>query len=259
MLTLYDSPFSPFARKVRLAMDHKGLEAHTVDGLSKQAHADLKSVNGRIEVPVLVDGSLTIVNSADIIAYLDHRYPDKPVLPADPAARVRARAWERAADATVDPILVNISYWLWAHRPDTMPDGLLDAARQDLETVYQALEEELGADDFLCGALSVADLALFPHLTATDFLDVAIDPSRFPKVTDWLKRLRDTAIGKADLERARAYLSALDSHDVERTKLFWRGDRIEWLLARGFHAWFANEMEEDRVMWPGLGLPPSVS
>jgi len=47
------------------------------------------------------------------------------VYPEDPAARVHARAWERVADTFVDPILVDISYWKWAERPDKMPDGEL--------------------------------------------------------------------------------------------------------------------------------------
>jgi len=27
------------------------------------------------------------------------------------------------------------------------------------------------------------------------------------------------------------------------------------MLARGFHAWFFNEINEDRVAWPGPALP----
>jgi hypothetical protein len=34
------------------------------------------------------------------------------------------------------------------------------------------------------------------------------------------------------------------------------GDRIEWLLARGFHRWFMNEIEGGRVIWPGLVASP---
>ena len=42
---------------------------------------------------------------------------------------------------------------------------------------------------------------------------------------------------------------------IERRRIFWRGDRIEWLLARGFHPWFFKEIAEDRVLWPGPALP----
>ena len=75
MIKLYDSAFSPFARKVRMVLEYKGLNYEAVDGLLKSNHAALKAVNGRIEVPALVDGDIVVVNSADIVAYLDNRYP----------------------------------------------------------------------------------------------------------------------------------------------------------------------------------------
>src|SRR5262245_31987315 len=106
MLRLYDSAFSPFARKVRMTLEYKGLDYEAVDGLLKSNHEALKAVNERVEVPALVDGDLVVVNSADIVAYLDYRYPAKRMYPNDPAARVHARAWERVADTFVDPILV---------------------------------------------------------------------------------------------------------------------------------------------------------
>src|SRR5215470_10177107 len=57
-----------------------------------------------------------------------------------------------------------LSDWKWAERQDKMPQGLLDAARADLRAVYAALEHELADRDFISGTLSVADIALFPHL-----------------------------------------------------------------------------------------------
>jgi hypothetical protein len=29
------------------------------------------------------------------------------------------------------------------------------------------------------------------------------------------------------------------------------------VLARGFHRWFVGEIEADRVLWPGLAIPPA--
>lgn len=72
-------------------------------------------------MPALVDGDIVVVNSPDIVAYLEHRYPQVPVYPEAPAARVHARAWERLSDTFVDPIFVDVSYWKWAERPDQMP------------------------------------------------------------------------------------------------------------------------------------------
>lgn len=255
-ITLYDNAFSPFARKVRLVLDHKGIAYDVVDGLRPGNRAALEKVNGRIEVPVLVHDGVAVANSSDIVAYLERAFPDKPVYPAATSDWVRARAWERCSDTVVDAILVDISYWVWAARADAMPSGLLDAARKDMDRIYAALERELTGRQFVCGALSIADLALFPQITGTKLLDVAIDGARFPSLLGWYKRMRELEPCKADLERMKAYLAQGPAGiDVERHKIFWRGDRLEWMLARGYHEWLHREIVEGRVLWPGLAIP----
>ena len=255
MMKLYDSAFSPFARKVRMTLEHKELSYEAVDGLLRSNHEMLKAVNGRVEVPVLVDDDIVIVNSADIVAHLDYRYPTKCVYPNDPAARVHARAWERIADTFVDPILVDISYWKWAERPDKMPDGLLEAARADLHIVYDALNKELAERQFVSGSLSIADIALFPHVASARAMEVEFSARDHPNVGRWFKEMRGLPICAADLKRARNYVVTMKDRDIEKQRIFWRGDRIEWMLARGFHAWFFKEIEENRVAWPGPALP----
>ena len=91
MLTLFSNGFSPFARKVAMALEYKGLKFETVDGLTHANRERLLAVNPRAEVPVLVDGDITVVNSSDILAYLDLAHPDRPIHPADLKARVAAR------------------------------------------------------------------------------------------------------------------------------------------------------------------------
>jgi glutathione S-transferase len=255
-MKLYDNAFSPFARKVRLVLDHKGLEADIVDGLAKSGRDALEVVNGRVEVPVLLHDDLVITNSSDIVAYLERTFPDRPVYPRTTAGWVHARAWERCSDSVVDPIMIDISYWTWAERPDAMPAGLLDAARADLAQIYAALERDLAGRDFICGDLSIADLALFPQLTAAKMLDVEFDGDRFPQLLGWYKRMRALPICAADLARTKSYMARGAANvDIERTKIFWRGDRIEWILARGHHRWLMGEIEAQRVIWPGLGIP----
>jgi glutathione S-transferase len=255
MMVLYDNAISPFARKVRMVLDWKSLPYETIDGLDKRNHAKLAAVNGRVEVPTLVDDAATVVNSADIVAYLEHKYPAKPVYPADPAKRVRARAWERCADTIVDAILVNLSYWLINLRADAMPAGLQAKAQADLDQIYAAIERDLAGRDFLCGEVSIADLALFPHLVSVQLMKVPYSPTAHRNLAAWMKRLRTLAPVQGDMARARAWMANLDKQNIERVKIFWRGDRIEWMLASGQHKWFINEIESGRTVWPGLGIP----
>jgi hypothetical protein len=54
-------------------------------------------------------------------------------------------------------------------------------------------------------------------------------------------------------------MAQMQGNNIEKKRIFWRGDRIEWILARGFHAWFCKEIDEGRVMWPGPALPASLA
>jgi glutathione S-transferase len=76
---------------VRLALAEKELEYETVEvDLSDRPQwlLDLNPPSGR--VPVLDDG-FTLPESEVIMAYLDDRYPERPLLPNDPAERAQAR------------------------------------------------------------------------------------------------------------------------------------------------------------------------
>jgi glutathione S-transferase len=252
MITLYDNAFSPFARKVRMVLEHKQLPFEAFDGLAAENHARLAKVNPRVEVPVLVDGDLVVVNSPQIVAYLEQRYPARPLYPADPAVRVAALAWERIADTLFDAITHDASNGGFGFPGGTRPKGLLEAAREDLAPIYADLERTLATDDreFLCSALSIADLALFPHMTAVRFLDIAFDGATHPRLLAWYKRLRQHRVCRADLERTQKFLRDLGPNLQRPAKIVWRGDRIEWIHARGFHEWFFEEIRQGRVAWP---------
>ncbi|MCK6555634.1 glutathione S-transferase family protein [Candidatus Binatia bacterium] len=254
-LVLYDNPFSPFARKVRLVLACKGLRAESVDALALLEHDRLRAVNARAEVPVLVDGDLVVVNSADIVAYLEDRWPDPPVFPSAPAERAAARAWERLADTVLDAIVHDISIWVWPthRRPDVPPDGLIDAGLRDIGVILGRIERALEGREFLCGALSIADLALFPHLSSLKVLGVGIDPQTHPGVAAWIGRLRALPVIRADLEavkRAAQEKFGSGASPYEGNKVVWRGDRIEWLFHHGFVEWWLEELRAGRAIVP---------
>jgi glutathione S-transferase len=249
---LYTSGFSTFARKAALALELKGLRYDAVDALQRDLRSELEQVNPRREVPVLLDDGLVIVNSSDILQYLDWRYPEPTLYPAAIEQRVTARALERLADQRLDPIVVNCSYWHWAERLDEPPPGLLAAGQHDLEVVLLRLQAELAQrpQPWPFGAPGVIECAWFPNLIAAQPLGLRIDASRFSLVLGWLQAMRAHPVFAADRKRTAAFLKTLAHGNHERRRLFWSGERLEWLLARGFHDWFVAEIRADRVAFP---------
>jgi glutathione S-transferase len=70
-ICLYGSPISTFARKVAIGLELKGLPYDLVDALTPDRREELRKLNPRLEVPVLTDGDLVVVNSSDILQYLE--------------------------------------------------------------------------------------------------------------------------------------------------------------------------------------------
>jgi glutathione S-transferase len=253
MIVLYDNPFSPFARKVRMTLAFKDVPYQSIDALALAEHARLHAVNRRAEVPVLADGDVTVVDSADIVAYLEDRFPAPALMPSSPALRATARRWQRLADSVLDAIVHDVSLWTWPthHRSDAAPAGLLEAGQRDLGIVLSQLDGALEAKDFLCGAPSIADLALFPHLSSLKLLGFSLEP--FANVVRWNASMRTLPCVRADLDYLRR--SAIEkfapgASPYEAEKVVWRGDRIEWLLANGFGEWFWSELSSGRAVVP---------
>jgi len=253
LIALYDNPFSPFARKVRMVLQFKEVAFESIDALAVGERGRLSVVSPRAEVPVLADGAVIVANSADIVAYLEDRFPTPAVFPSSPELRAKARSWQRIADSVLDAIIHDISLWAWPthRRTDQPPAGLLEAGRRDLEVVLAQLEESLEGTDFLCGGLSIADLALFPHISSLKLLGVPLDP--FQGVLRWNRNMRTLPVVRADLEHVRRsvvekFASGASPYEAER--VVWRGDRIEWLMAHGYWDWLVSELVSGRAVVP---------
>lgn len=90
-MKLVDAPRCPYCGRARIALAEKGIEYERVEvDLSDRPRwvKELNPPDGR--VPVLDDG-FVLPESEVIMLYLDERYPERPLLPADPAERARAR------------------------------------------------------------------------------------------------------------------------------------------------------------------------
>jgi glutathione S-transferase len=98
---LIDAPRCPYCARARLALAEKQLDYETVEvdlADRPQWLLELNPPSGR--VPVLDDG-FTLPESEVIMAYLDERYPDRPLLPSDAAERARARLLVHRFDETL--------------------------------------------------------------------------------------------------------------------------------------------------------------
>ncbi|WP_420969087.1 glutathione S-transferase family protein [Bradyrhizobium sp. B120] len=160
-MRLYSGPLSMFGAKAQIAVAEKGIEC-VVElvpfGFRKgydPKHPEVLRINPKGQVPVLVDGELEIFDSTQIFEYLEDRFPDPALWPADPQMRARARLLELKSDEVFFPNIIK------PMGQRTSPDSSeAVAARDAASRFYDYAEDILAVNNFVAGSYSYADIAL---------------------------------------------------------------------------------------------------
>jgi glutathione S-transferase len=239
------SAVSPFCRKVRMALDHKGLsyEIVQVDQLR-----EMPLPSPRAEVPALEFGGQVVCNSPDILAFIDRIQPSPPLYPQDPAAYADVKRWEQLADTRLDAIVSVVGIFHLVGLPQ--PQGLAANAAAEILEVYDDLDARLATGSFLCGAdPCAADWAVYPHVSSGAALGLGCHHERHRHVLHWLRRIRATPPGQGDVQAVRDWWHHRPEHAVDTQRVNWGTFRLEWLLANGHVDWFAEQVRSDRVLW----------
>jgi glutathione S-transferase len=197
LIKLYQGPFSTNVERVALALAHKGLEAEPVV-IDWNDRRPVEEVSGQSLVPVIDDDGNVVADSTRIFEYLEERYPDRPLYPADPARRAEMEVfidwfnevWKRAPNAIEDEM-------------DRDPAAVARHSRFMGESM-DLFERMLAGRDFMMGdEVSAADFAVFPFLK---YALLPVDPAdderfhailadhlplgdRHPHLRAWIERI----------------------------------------------------------------------
>ena len=218
-ILLYSGPLSLFSRKIEIALREKGLSFEramvpfTQEAGYQPVHPAVVAANPRRQVPVLVDGGLTLFDSTVILEYLEDAYPRPPLYPGDPIGRARCRMLELEADEVLLPHVRPLMHRSVPPVPDVdararrVEDARLGEER--IAAYHDGLARKLGDGPFLCGAFTVADIAMFMMVHWSLRLH-GPGLGRHPALRDWYARVAarpSVAIAVAEVAAADRELS----------------------------------------------------
>jgi glutathione S-transferase len=151
------------------------------------------TLNPLRRIPLLMDGEVTLADSSVICQYLEDRYPQPALYPADIAARARARWLEEYADTRMaEVIIMNLFFqittkpFIWGAEPDA---ALVERARdKQLPRILDYLEAQMPEEGFLCGDFSIADIAVAAPFRNLRWARIQVDPQRWPRTARFLER-----------------------------------------------------------------------
>ena len=234
-MLLHQYQVSPFAAKVRRVFYFKNMPFETLNyGLTKMKAVRKISPSGKL--PALQVGDRIIVDSTDIVAYLDD-CGGQPVLPEDPLLRAQAhiiedwadeslyfydltmRTWPHNAGLLADDLVLEEKGILRALFHKIIPGAILKQAKgqgigrksveevcREVERHFDAIVALLGNGRFLLGdQLSIADISVVSMCTVLDRAEEAREMmAARPALQEWRERVDEQTLpaGTAPFDRA---------------------------------------------------------
>lgn len=161
-IVLYSGPLSMFGAKAEIALREKGVPFELVmvpfaaGDRYDPMHPEVLRINPKRQVPVLVHDGLEVFDSTLIFEYLEDAFPEPALWPKDAVPRAQARLLELKSDEIVFTNIVRLFGLEDTPQHPVAVDAVAKAYRH-----YAELDANLAGRDFIAGAFSYADIALF--------------------------------------------------------------------------------------------------
>ena len=187
VMKLYDSPASGNAYKVRLllALLEVQYELVPVDLTAGESRTEaFLQLNPRGQIPVLVDGDLTIWDSQAILVYLARRYGEPRWLPLEPVSMTEVMQWLALAE---NELLFGLAR-ARAVKRFGRPWDLKQCQAFGIAGL-NVLEGHLVAREWLAtGSPTIADVACYPYVALAPEGEIGLDD--YPEVRAWIRRIQ---------------------------------------------------------------------
>lgn len=183
---------STFSSKTKVVLEEKGLayrvEREKIGDIWKKT-PEVMQKNPLGKVPWIDDGDTRVYDSTVINEYLEERYPQPRLLPADPLERAKVRALENYGDEIVLSGPLPGIWMPWWSKPEQRNEEDMERARETLRSrALPFLEESLSGREYLAGEFSLADA---PYMAVAMVLQVdGMSLENFPAFAAYLDRLR---------------------------------------------------------------------
>lgn len=238
-IEVVEHPLSPYAQKVKIALDEKGVEYRTSlpEGIGSGTTPDLTRESFRGEVPVLRTDGESMFGSATMLAFIEENWPEPALMPTDPLTRARARKIEEVCDTHYEAITWGMSeVHFFGRATGDLADRLTETAKAQVGRLNAWLDRRLGgADWFGGGEFGFADICAAPFVQGA--ASFGFTPENGSGLAEWLERVRARpSVAKAFSAAAEVRDSMTNVAGLVESGLFkrqYRDHRLEWMIRSG--------------------------
>ncbi|WP_170002645.1 glutathione S-transferase family protein [Pseudopontixanthobacter vadosimaris] len=237
-VTLIEHPLSPYAQKVKIALLEKNIPFRILApmGASEDEQKILHSANPRGEVPVLLDGELSIYDSTIILEYLEDRWPETPLLPAGAAERAHVRTLEEVVDTHLEANSWGLAeVTIYRRATGERANALIQYGKKQIMGWFSWLNRELRDRQYFNGeTFGWGDIVVAPYVNDAARFGIAPDPQS--NLAAWLARIKERPSVTQTFAEAKAgelnpaFMTAALAAGFKRE---YRDHRLEWMIRAG--------------------------
>ena len=194
-MILYGSSLSPYVRKVLAFAAEKGVELEVQPVTPGDPDPDFRLASPFGKMPGFRDGDYALPDSSAIVHYLEAKFPQPALIPAEAEARGKTIWFEEFADTILVACGARIFFNLIVAPRFLGKPGDAEAARQaelnDLPPILDYLERTVPDDDgYLVGdRLTLADIAVAGPFANFRHTNTQVDPDRYPRTVAYVERI----------------------------------------------------------------------
>lgn len=195
-LTFYCGSGSPFAWRVWLALEHKGVPYELkMLSFDRDEHKspEMTALNPRQKVPVIVDDGFALYESSAILEYIEDKWPVPHLLSGDLQQRAVQRRLVREADQYIGKLEGELGEALFGPAEKRSAEKAA-AALAAFRTEVRRWEDAVQGTYLTGDSLSLADITLYPYMAlmrrmAKRLPETGEGDIAGPKLSAWIDRM----------------------------------------------------------------------
>jgi glutathione S-transferase len=212
-MILYGSSLSPYVRKVLAYASERGIDLDVQPAGPGDPNPEFRKVSPFGKIPGFADGDYYLADSSAIIHYLEAKYPDRPLIPAEAELRGKTIWFEEFADTILVSCGAKIFFNLIVAPRFLGRPGDEEAAKQaelnDLPPILDYLEKVVPGDGgyLVSDALTLADIAVAGPFANFRHTNTNVDPDKYPRTVAYVDRILVRPSFAPWVEREAAFLA----------------------------------------------------
>jgi glutathione S-transferase len=152
----------------------------------KHREPDYLALNPYSRVPTLIDGDLVLYESTAILNYLEARFPEPSLLPADAKGRALVDMHMKLCDLQFTRQAGTIIFPKRFLPKERWDEKLFAQMRVDIDKHLAILDRQLGDNEYMvANKYSLVEVCYTPFMAFLDLIEVTPPP----RIAEWSKRI----------------------------------------------------------------------